>query len=306
MPSWTHLIRFVAVEDSLTHLGQLVNTSRDVGKDSVDGVEIKAYLINGSIFNGEVTKHVLTVKQVSANPRCAIELFADRDQKILSPVTREECSYIRCLGLNYKDHAEEANLPLPKAPILFTKPRTALADPHPAVINVPKCAQDGTSDYEAELCVVIGKAGRDISRENALDHVLGYTASNDVSARTLQMTTTQWSFSKGLDGSCPIGPVLVAPSVIKDPQQLSIKAIYNGATVQDGNTKDMIFDIREQISYLSQGTTLEAGTIFLTGTPAGIGHFRKPPVVLEDGGDIRVEIGGGIGTLVNKVRYDTL
>jgi 2-keto-4-pentenoate hydratase/2-oxohepta-3-ene-1,7-dioic acid hydratase in catechol pathway len=103
------------------------------------------------------------------------------------------------------DHAKEGNFPLPKAPILFTKPRTALAGPYPAAINIPKCAQDGTSDYEAELCLVIGKSGRDISEEEALDYVLGYTASNDVSARTMQMITAQWSFSKGLDGSCPIG-----------------------------------------------------------------------------------------------------
>lgn len=94
---------------------------------------------------------------------------------------------------------------LPKAPILFTKPRTALSDPHPSAIAIPKCVQDGTSDYEAELCVVIGKSGRDIKEADALDHVLGYTASNDISARTLQLLTTQWSFSKGLDASCPIG-----------------------------------------------------------------------------------------------------
>lgn len=137
---------------------------------------------------------------------------------------RETCNYIRCLGLNYKDHAEvgrdecfaeetellsnikqEANLPLPKAPILFTKPRSALIGPYPAAVNIPKCAQDNTSDYEAELCLVIGKTGRDISEDDALDYVLGYTASNDVSARNLQLITPQWSFSKGLDSSCPIG-----------------------------------------------------------------------------------------------------
>ena len=192
---------------------------------------------------------------------------------------------------------------LPKAPILFTKPRTALSDPYPTAIPVPKAAQDGTSDYEAELCVVIGKSGRDIPEDQALDYVLGYTCSNDVSARTMQMLTSQWSFSKGLDGSCPIGPVLVTKDAIADPQKLGIKAIYDGETVQDGNTKDMIFDIKKQISYLSQGTTLEAGTIFLTGTPAGIGFFREPKIVLEDKGDIRVWI-EGIGTLVNKVRYE--
>ena len=192
---------------------------------------------------------------------------------------------------------------MPKAPILFVKPRTALADPYPGMIPVPKAAQDGTSDYEAELCIVIGKSGRDIPEDKALDYVLGYTCSNDVSARTLQMTTSQWSFSKGLDGSCPIGPVLVTKEAIPDPHTLAIKAIYNGQTVQDGNTKDMIFSIQKQVSYLSQGTTLEAGTIFLTGTPAGIGYFRKPQVVLEDGGDIRIYI-EKIGTLVNKVKYE--
>ncbi|CAG7936883.1 unnamed protein product [Penicillium salamii] len=305
MPFWTHLIRFIAVEDSQVHLGQLVDTSRDVGRDSVDGIEIAAKIIEGTIFDGRVTDETMHVKQ------------------LLAPVTQDQCSYIRCLGLNYMDHAKEANLELPKAPVLFTKPRTALAGPYPATINIPKCAQDDTSDYEAELCLVIRKSGRDIPEEEALDYVLGYTASNDVSARTMQMLTGQWSFSKGLDGSCPIGkrnnpcfqfeksltgsrlgPVLVAPSIIEDPQKLSIQAIYNGAIVQDGHTRDMIFNIRKQISYLSQGTTLEAGTIFLTGTPAGIGYFRQPRVVLRDGDEISVKI-DQIGTLVNKVRYES-
>ncbi|KAK6379073.1 uncharacterized protein PV06_04203 [Exophiala oligosperma] len=287
MAKATHIIRFIANEDNRVHLGQLKDTSRDVGLDTFEGKKVEAYLINGSIFTPEVTSIVYTVKQ------------------LLSPVSMEDCNYIRCLGLNYKDHANEANMALPKAPILFTKPRTALADPYPAAIPVPKAAQDGTSDYEAELCVVIGKTGRDIPEDKALDYVLGYTCSNDVSARTMQMLTTQWSFSKGLDGSCPLGPVLVTKDVIPDPQTLDIKAIYNGKTVQDGNTKNMIFDIKKQISYLSQGTTLEAGTIFLTGTPAGIGYFRQPRVVLEDKGDIRVEI-EKIGTLINKVHYEQM
>ncbi|PYH80331.1 fumarylacetoacetate hydrolase [Aspergillus uvarum CBS 121591] len=285
MASWTHLIRFVAVEDNHIHLGQLVNTEQDVGKDSVNGVDIPVYLIEGTIFDGRVTDQLMHVKQ------------------ILAPVSSEQCNYIRCLGLNYLDHAKEANLALPTVPILFTKPRSALIGPYPAAINVPKCAQDGTSDYESELCVVIGRTGRDIPEEKALDYVLGYTASNDVSARTLQLATAQWSFSKGLDGSCPIGPVLVSPSVITDPQTLRIQGIHNGVVVQDGHTKDMIFSIKKQISYLSQGTTLEAGTIFLTGTPAGIGYFKKPRHVLEDGDEFSVTI-DKIGTLTNNVRYE--
>ncbi|PON24995.1 hypothetical protein TGAM01_v206076 [Trichoderma gamsii] len=233
MPSWTHLIRFRAVEDGHVHLGQLVDTSRDVGIDCLNGVEVKAFLINGDIFSGTVTDIVLTV-----------------------------------------DH--EGGFPIPDELEVFTKPRMALTGPFPAAITIPKCAQDGTSDYEAELCVIIGKTGRDIPEERALEYVLGYTATNDVSARTLQLAAKQWSFSKGLDNSCPIGPVLVSPSAIDDPQSLGIKAIYNGQTVQNGNTRDMIFSVKKQISYLSRGTTLEAGSAVLTGTPAGIGYFRKP------------------------------
>ncbi|GLA99058.1 hypothetical protein AtubIFM57143_007360 [Aspergillus tubingensis] len=283
--SWTHLIRFIAVEDSQTHLGQLVDPTRDVGEDSVNGIDIAAYLINGDIFDGRVTSQIMHVKQ------------------LLSPLSPSTCTYIRCLGLNYTDHAKEANLSLPTAPTIFSKPRTALNGPYPATINVPKCAQDGTSDYEAELCFVIGKTGRDIPESEALDYVLGYTASNDVSARGLQFVTSQWGFSKGLDGSCPIGPVLVSTSAITDPQTLSVQAIHNGVVCQDGHTENMIFSVKKTIAYLSQGTTLEAGTIILTGTPAGIGFFKEPRVVLRDGDDIRVRI-GGVGTLINKVRYE--
>jgi 2-keto-4-pentenoate hydratase/2-oxohepta-3-ene-1,7-dioic acid hydratase in catechol pathway len=285
--SWTHLIRFIAEEDGQVYLGQLVDTSRDVGLDSLSKeTPIRAYEIQGTIYSGVILKNkVLTVKH------------------LLSPITREQCNYIRCVGLNYKDHAKEANMSLPKVPVMFSKPRSALIGPHPDLVNIPKCAADGTSDYEAELCIIIGKTGRDISEENALDYVLGYTASNDISARTLQLNTSQWCFGKGLDDSCPIGPVLVSPKVIKDPHDLAIKAIYNGKVVQDGHTSNMIFSIQKQIAYFSQGTTLEAGTIILTGTPAGIGFFKNPRVVLEDGGDIRVQI-DKIGTLVNKVKYE--
>jgi len=287
MPFWTHLIRFVAEEDEQIHFGQLQDTSRDIGKDSVDGVPIKAYKIIGDIYNGKITDKIYTVR------------------RLLSPVTREQCNYIRCMGLNYRDHAVEANLPLPAAAEVFTKPRYALADPYPAAVTIPLVAQDGTSDYEAELCLVIGKTGRDISEEDAYDYILGYTASNDISARTIQLSTKQWSLSKGFDNSCPIGPVLVAPSVVGDPQKLFIKAIYNGREVQNGNTENMVFDIKHQIASLSRGTTLEAGTIILTGTPAGIGFFKKPRVFLEDGSTISVEI-EKIGTLTNKVVYEKI
>ena len=183
-------------------------------------------------------------------------------------------------------------MPIPTEPVLFIKPRHALSGPHPAKISVPKLAQDGTSDYEGELTLIISKDGRDIPKEKALAYVLGYTAGNDVSARAEQFRNSQWSYSKGFDSAAPIGPVLVAPSQIRDPHNLRIKSIHNGNVVQDSSTKELIFGVEEAISFLSRGTTLERGTIIMTGTPPGIGAMRDPKVVLNHGDDMRVEIEG--------------
>ncbi|KAL3442836.1 hypothetical protein BJX65DRAFT_298735 [Aspergillus insuetus] len=285
MPAWTHLIRFIAVEDGQIHLGQAVDTTRDIGQDCFNGVPVEVFRIEGSIYAGEVTEEVLHV------------------QRLLSPIDPEGCSYIRCIGLNYKKHAQEAKMQIPKVPALFTKPRTAIADPFPATVRIPKVAQDGTSDYEAELVAVIGKRARDVSAQEASEYILGYTAGNDISARTAQLESPFPTFSKGLDSSCPIGPVLVSANSISNPQSLSVKSILNGETMQDGNTSDMIFSVYELVAYLSQGTTLEPGTILLTGTPEGIGYFRSPRVFLDDGDDMRVSI-GSIGTLINKIEYE--
>lgn len=202
MATWTHLIRFVAIEDDLVHLGHLIDTTRDIGLDTISNVPVQAHLVEGSIFDVRVTNSILTVKN------------------LLSPITKEQCTYIRCIGMNYADHAkvcriipaqvlltssQEIEIDLPDSPSMFTKPRTALADPFPASLSVPRLSQEGSSDYEAELCVIIGKEGRNISKDKALDYILGYTAANDVSSRKLQMADQQWSFSKGFDGSCPIG-----------------------------------------------------------------------------------------------------
>lgn len=178
------------------------------------------------------------------------------DGQLLSPISMDEVPIIRCMGVNYADHAREANMPTPEVPLLLIKPRTSLNGPFPAKIPVSKLAQDGSSDYEAELAFIIGKTGKNIPEDQAWEYVLGYAASNDVSARTQQLKSPQWSFSKGFsapsaqkkksdhplrvctgfDGSCPVGPVLVSPSALKDPHALQMKAIYNGRTVQDTNT----------------------------------------------------------------------
>lgn len=285
-PNWTHLVRFLAQEDGQEHLGQIdASKVPDLGLALEKGETVTAKVVEGDVFEGEVTDRVLTIGT------------------LLSPLRVEQVPIIRCMGLNYRDHAREANMPIPDTPVLFIKPRTALAGPAPARVNIPKIAQDGTSDYEAELSLVISKTGRDIPKERALEYVLGYTASNDVSARAQQFKNSQWCFSKGLDASCPIGPVLVAPTAIKDPHNLSIKAILNGETVQDSNTGEMIFDIPTTISFLSQGTTLERGTIIMTGTGPGIGAMRTPKLSLKHEDDMRVEI-AEIGTLINKVYYE--
>ncbi|MCJ1458504.1 hypothetical protein MMC28_008877 [Mycoblastus sanguinarius] len=293
-PHWTHLIRFVAQEDGQIHLGQVdPKVYPDVGLATVEKKKVEAKLISGSIFDGLVTEKTMTVLQ-----------NADiKSLKLLPPISVEETPIIRCLGLNYRDHAKEAKMPIPSHPVLFIKPRSALCGPYPQKISVPKLCQDGTSDYEAELTIVIGKTGRDIPKEKALEYVLGYTCGNDVSARTEQFRNTQWSFSKGFDSSAPVGPVLVSPSSLPNPHSLRIKAIHNGSVVQDSNTSEMIFGIEETIAFLSQGTTLERGSMIMTGTPPGIGAMREPKVVLNHGDDIRVEI-EGIGTLVNGIYYE--
>lgn len=175
-----------------------------------------------------------------ASPHLYLARVTSRDidfAQLLSPIAQHEVPLVRCLGLNYYDHAEEAKMAVPNEPVLFIKPRTAVSAPHPTTINVPKIAQDGSSDYEAELAFVISKDGRDIPEDEAEDYVLGYTCSNDVSARVQQFKNSQWSFSKGFDGSAPLGPVLVSPRAIGDPLHLAIQGIHNDRVVQDSRTR---------------------------------------------------------------------
>lgn len=200
-PNWTHLIRFVAKEDGQIHLGQIDPTSQpDVGLATYEKKELKAQLIEGSIYDGVVTEKFMTVSQVSACVSVFGKLVCETDarfKQLLSPISTSEVPIIRCLGLNYRDHAKEARMPIPDHPVLFVKPRTALNGPYPQKIIIPKVSQDGSADYEAELTFIISKTGKDIPKENALDYVLGYTCGNDVSARTEQFRNSQWSFSKG-------------------------------------------------------------------------------------------------------------
>jgi 2-keto-4-pentenoate hydratase/2-oxohepta-3-ene-1,7-dioic acid hydratase in catechol pathway len=203
---------------------------------------------------------------------------------------------IVCVGLNYKDHAEEQGVELPASPLLFAKFTTSLIGPGDPIVIPPvvtKC------DYEAELGVVIGRTVKGVSKENALEAVAGYVVANDVSARDLQFSDGQWTRGKSPDTFCPVGP-LVPASEVADPHALRIRAILNGETMQDSTTANLIFSIDEVISYVSQTSTLEAGDLILTGTPAGVGVFRDPQRLLAPGDEITIEI-DGVGSLTNPV-----
>jgi 2-keto-4-pentenoate hydratase/2-oxohepta-3-ene-1,7-dioic acid hydratase in catechol pathway len=216
--------------------------------------------------------------------------------QLLAPVPRP--GKVICVGLNYRDHAEESQMAIPTSPVLFTKFANAvIADGE--TIQLPS----GSSqvDYEAELAVVIGRRASDVSEAEALDFVLGYTCANDVSARDFQFADGQWFRGKGQDTFCPLGPWIVTTDELTDPQSLAIRCVVNGEALQDSSTKEMIFTVAELVSFISHGISLEPGDIILTGTPVGVGFARKPPVFLTDGDTVTVEI-EGIGALTNPVR----
>lgn len=209
----------------------------------------------------------------------------DRPQKIV------------CVGLNYRDHAEEQGVDLPERPLLFAKwPNTLIGPGEPIVL--PPISQK--VDYEAELGVVIGERTSRVPVESALDTVAGYVCANDVSGRDLQFGDGQWVRGKSLDTFCPVGPKLVPAAEVPDPQALRIRAILNGEVMQDSTTANMVFGVAEIVSFVSQAITLEPGDLILTGTPAGVGIFRDPQVLLKPGDEVTIEI-EGIGSLTNPV-----
>ena len=219
-------------------------------------------------------------------------------KKLLAPIVP---TTILGIGLNYKQHAAESGAKSPEIPILFVKGLNTLQNPGDP-IQIPTALPSEEVDYECELAVVIGKACKNVKRADALTYVLGYTCANDVSARDWQIKKGggQWCRGKFFDTFCPLGPVLVTADEIPDPNTLGIKTILNGDTVQDWNTNDMIFDVPTLIEFLSGSTRLAAGTVILTGTPHGVGGARKPPIFLQPGDTVTIEI-DGIGALTNPV-----
>lgn len=221
--------------------------------------------------------------------------------KLLAPVVP---TTILCIGLNYRHHAEESGAQIPAFPILFMKGSNSLQNPNDP-IQIPSHLESEEVDYETELAVVIGKSCKNVSRENALEYVLGYTCGNDVSARDWQLKRGggQWCRGKTFDTFCPLGPCLVTTDEISNPNALNMQGSINGEIVQDWNTKDMIFDVPALIEFLSGSTTLLPGTVILTGTPHGVGMASKPQRWLKPGDTFTIAI-DGIGELSNPVTLE--
>jgi 2-keto-4-pentenoate hydratase/2-oxohepta-3-ene-1,7-dioic acid hydratase in catechol pathway len=224
-------------------------------------------------------------------------------RKVLAPVAPTQ---ILGIGLNYRRHAEETKAKIPEYPILFMKGVHAVQHPGDPIF-IPRRLASEEVDYECELAVVVGKTAKNVSRERALEYVLGYTCANDVSARDWQIRRGggQWCRGKTFDTFAPLGPRLVTADEITNPNSLGIATILNGERMQDSTTADMIFDVARLIEFLSASTTLAAGTVILTGTPQGVGMARTPPRWLKPGDVVSVEI-EGIGQLVNPVEFEKL
>ncbi|EEA20833.1 hypothetical protein TMatcc_000827 [Talaromyces marneffei ATCC 18224] len=283
MSTFTRLVRFLA-KDGQVYYGDAILPS---GKTDIAQIT-KARVIKGDIFGEHhVTDQIAEVKL------------------LLAPLARSDIKTVRCLGLNYEQHAIESNAPIPKYPVLFYKPVTSIAGPTDD-IPVSYMAQEGEGlDYECELVVIIGKEARDVPESKALDYVFGYAVGNDVSHRDWQIKKGggQWSLGKGFDGWAPFGPGIVSSKLIRDPNALEISTKLNGEIVQSSNTKDQIFGVAKTIAFISQGVTLLPGDVIFTGTPQGVGMGRKPQLWLKDGDYVEVSL-QDVGTCSNRVIFD--
>ncbi|OAP55013.1 hypothetical protein AYL99_10713 [Fonsecaea erecta] len=292
---WSRLIRFVSAEDDDIHFGDAVVPSADfdVG-DPKNAQSLTAKLIEGNPLS----------------PDCKVTDKVVKVKKLLGPLTRDMVPALRCIGGNYRSHLKEMKMEIPRNPLLFAKFPNAVAG-YGDDIPIPKLIQDGQADYEAELAIVIGKEGKDIRVEDAMDYVLGYTAADDMSARKWQSDPDlvgtwpppQMTFAKSFDGFCPMGPCIASTKVIPNPHALPLKTYVNGELRQNGNTDDFVFNVPQLIAFLSQGNTLQAGSIILTGTCSGVGFAMKPPQHLKTGDRIEISF-GPIGTLVHGIKYE--
>jgi acylpyruvate hydrolase len=252
----------------------------DLGTDSLGTID-------------RVTQWALTQIDTTEFPEDLVVPLASA--RLTAPIPRP--GKITCIGLNYADHAHEQGIEPPASPIFFVKTVNAICGPGDPIVLPPNSTQ---VDFEAEFAVVIGKGGKNIPKERAMEHVAGYMILNDVSARDMQFGDKQWYRGKSCDTFAPCGPWIVTKDEVSDPSNLRISLTLNGETMQDSNTSNLVFKVPYLISYLSQSVTWDPGDILSTGTPPGVGVFRKPPVFLKPGDIVSITV-EGLGTLTNPV-----
>ncbi|OQE25256.1 hypothetical protein PENSTE_c006G08971 [Penicillium steckii] len=286
-PVWKRWVRFQS-DDGNIYGGEPVDLDVDVGLAIFDKQEVVVKVVEGgSALDYEA--------QFTGETRVI--------QKLLPPVSQQEAGTVRCIGLNYKEHAAEMKLALPSTPTVFLKADTSIASAADPIV-LPSNVKCDEADYEVELAIIIGKLCKDVSVADAQSYVLGYATANDVTARQHQDKTSQWSYAKGMDGFCPLGPCIVSTESIKDPTNLNLHTSLNGKTMQNGYADDMIFSVPEIVSHLSRGHTLRPGTVIITGTPCGIGVSQNPPRFLQPGDKLRISISHGLGTQVCEITRD--
>jgi 2-keto-4-pentenoate hydratase/2-oxohepta-3-ene-1,7-dioic acid hydratase in catechol pathway len=282
-------MRFVTYQGSGSPVARVgVVAADDRSVDQVGDVSALGY---GSMLDflegGEQAIEKMKAAQLQTVPLTSV--------KLLAPIPKPR--KLICVGLNYRDHAEETGSEIPAVATIFNKFATSVIGAGEAIV-LPKVSTK--PDYEAEFAFVIGKGGRHIPESAWEDHVFGYTIVNDVSARDYQRSTTQWLMGKTFDTFAPMGPWIVTKDEIRDPHDIDVRMVINGEVLQNGNTRNLIFKIPYLISYLSSVFTLEPGDIVSTGTPAGVGAARTPPRWLKPGDDVVVQI-PPIGELRNPV-----
>ncbi|KAL2837452.1 hypothetical protein BJX68DRAFT_259581 [Aspergillus pseudodeflectus] len=290
---WKRLIRFQTTDGRILRGEPLVTDDVDIGFITAAD-KVQARVLSGDDIYDTTGRTRLTDEVVDV-------------KRVLAPLAKEEVPILRCVGLNYAKHIREAGRKPPPFPFIFFKPNTTVHD-HGAPVVIPRIAQDDQADYEGELCMVIGKDAKDVPVSEALSYVAAYTAGNDISSRKLQRdpafagVVPQWGFSKGFDTYAPLGPCLVAASEIPDPRQLHLRTTVDGEVRQDESVSDLLFDCAYLVSYLSQGTTLQKGSVIMSGTPGGVGAGLNPPKYLVPGTQMDVWI-SRIGTLRNGVVF---
>jgi len=274
-------------------LQKAVNTVLAAGANPRDMIEL---LERGDAWRRALGE-ILDVLKASHEPaRLPPGVFTPLEQvRLRAPLLRP--GKVVCVGLNYQSHRAEQAKTLPTRPVFFLKSGNTVCGPGDPIVLPPNSSQ---VDFEAEFAVVIGKRGKGIPEEKVFEHIAGFTILNDVSARDLQMGDGQWFRGKSCDTFGPTGPWIVTADEIPDPHSLRISLTLNGQTMQDANTKDLIYKVPFLVSYLSQSMTWEAGDLLSTGTPGGVGHFREPPIYLKQGDTVSVTV-EGIGTLTNRV-----